>query len=475
MLCQGGSNIAFSSVPTVVDHIKPGQGNGSLEAMTPPLPPEIIHQILQDLSDSSGLFSKTNLNQCALVCRAWLPKARSLVFHTIAINPGPMKFASIRSFLRLCNSPLETLSQSGVQTLRVSQYLVDNHKQGNQCYLERLLNWRSCDGKRTIRTILPNLKRLSLMFIDWRTISEEGMKVLLEGFKSVAELELYQVNFDSYDEFTSLLHSMPLLHSLDMTGCGGPSPIKRPPVSDRPLGNLKNVSIRCLKDTKLLRALVPSPNLRVFRCYQPPYASDGEVFEASDVNGLLESASSSLEEFVFEAGYTTFGLTTLGEYHPFAYRFHAYHMPQDRYLDELDLTKYPSLRLVDLTIMTPRLVDILDRLARPSNNHHRSRLKVLRLPYLNSIVDLDWTRLDQILQRPYFSELTTIECSFCCIFSPDDVVNQPRAIQYDAPDPDSFAEYELQARLSRFRQQLPMCDQRGILDPQVDYWYTQRL
>ncbi|ESK94225.1 hypothetical protein Moror_8296 [Moniliophthora roreri MCA 2997] len=164
------------------------------------------------------------------------------------------------------------------------------------------------------------------------------------------------------------------------------------------------------------------------------------MFEAIAINLLLNSATTSLEEIVFEAGY--FANWQLGVL--------------ERYLDGLDLTKHPNLRVIDLTVMTPQLIDVLERIAN-SSTHHKSRLEVLRLPHLTSINNLDWSRLDGVLQHPYFSGLTELTCNLCCIFSQDDVVAKT-----------------LQTRLLQLGMYLPMCEQRGILVPHVDYWYASR-
>ncbi|KAI3607490.1 hypothetical protein WG66_005197 [Moniliophthora roreri] len=423
--------------------------------MSPPLPPELIEFILSYLRDIPGT-SKADINHCALVCRAWMPKARSLVFNTLSLRPGSSK-TTVQQFLRLCESPLQTLSVAGIKTFAVCQDPKETSDRAD-FYLDNLLTWCSSDGKRTIQTVLPSLKRLSLSCIAWWTVSDDAKRALHEGFNTVAELELYQVHFDSYHEFTDLLHAIPLLHSIDITGCRGSTCSNLVPCR-RPLENLRQVTIRCPQDAKLLHALVPSPNLRVFRCHQPSYASDvnGEMFEAIAINLLLNSATTSLEEIVFEAGY--FANWQLGVL--------------ERYLDGLDLTKHPNLRVIDLTVMTPQLIDVLERIAN-SSTHHKSRLEVLRLPHLTSINNLDWSRLDGVLQHPYFSGLTELTCNLCCIFSQDDVVGQPWCSSYSVPDINSDAAKTLQTRLLQLGMYLPMCEQRGILVPHVDYWYASR-
>ncbi|ESK94293.1 hypothetical protein Moror_8278 [Moniliophthora roreri MCA 2997] len=427
--------------------------------MAPPLPPELVSLIFINLHNSPG-SSNVDLNRCALVCRAWMPEARSLVFRSIFLhNHYHSKASPIGArFLRLCDSPFETFSKAGVQTLIISHYA--NPKPAD-FQLDKLLTWRSPDGKRTVLDIVPKLTQLSLSWITWCTLSEQAKRVLHEGFKSVMELDLYNVVFDSYGEFAALLHTFPLLHSLKMTGCFEPSTPVPVSTSGQPLTdlNLKDVSIFGLDDAKLLDALVPSPNLRVFRCRQPSYTFDGRggSLEAERVRRLLDSASASLEEFVLDGGfYPASPATALYQY-----------------IVGLELTRYQNLRLITFTVLTPSLVDVLEGLAN-SSVHRDGQLEVLNLPYLCSIKDLDWERLDIVLQYPYFSHLKELRCSFTCRFTEEDVARQPQAPIYDTPDTDSEAARDLEMQLLEFRTHLPICEKRGILVPIIDYWYASK-
>ncbi|ESK94232.1 hypothetical protein Moror_8303 [Moniliophthora roreri MCA 2997] len=409
--------------------------------MVPGLPLELVQLILDKLYAIPGP-KLADLDACALVCRAWIPKARSLAFRTISFgNPCG----------RVTEGPRDDSPES-IRALNISQYPSSSDtSDSTDFHLDNLLIWRSSDGKRTIRTILPGLKQISFYSVKWGTVSELGRSMLHEGFQAVDNLELEAVEFQSYDGFTTLLHSFPRLTYLSMIACKGPS--SEPVPSVRPPENLQYLWICTLQDVKLLHSLEPLPNWQGVAFARHTSASN-------DHEGVLEATA--INQLMVQAVPTLWG---------FALRANHYSIWSDQYLDKLDLTRYPKLHFLDLAVMSSRLVDFLERLANSSPPSRR--LRVLWLPDLCSIRGLDWKRLDSVLQHPYFSDLRALKCDFICRFTTEDVIRQPQALHYDIPDSDSGAEAELRCRLLEFTARLPMCQQRGILVAVVKYRYDK--
>ncbi|KAF9265738.1 hypothetical protein L218DRAFT_115411 [Marasmius fiardii PR-910] len=422
--------------------------------MRPPLPFELLSVILTGLSQS-------DLLQCALVCRAWLPISRPLVFRTISLYSG--KPVAVKRFLRLCDSPHETFSTADIQTLSISHYLSKRSEKPEHLPLNRLSTWRSSDGKRTIPGIFHKLRRLTCFWVDWFMLMEETKRTLSAGFKGVTDLELYSTTFEQYEEFSALLHSFPVLRSMEMTDCRGPAPDSECTFTDMPSGSgghasLEYLTVCRMRDAKLIQSLIPSPSLRKFNWWHQSFLEsdrDSESYRVlSMVNQVLLSATSSLEE--------------LGVY------FGCYHHASigRSVFEYLDLSKHARLRSIGLSASPDYIVHFLDRLA-SANRPDPSPLKILKIPSLPSL-DLDWYNLDKILQSPYFQSLTELRCDFPCSFSPEDVTEQPKAPWYDVPDKCSTAEVDLQERMEQFRMYLPKCNQREILSLRVDYWYVPR-
>ncbi|KAJ8093105.1 hypothetical protein PM082_020588 [Marasmius tenuissimus] len=428
----------------------------------PPLPFELLCDILNEVWEPNDLY------QCALVCRAWNPVARSLVFRTgITLYPG--KPSVVKRFLRLCDSPYETFSRADIRVLSVSHYLLKRTDKPEQLPLNRLLTWRSTDGKRTMSTILPRLARLMFYWVDWHTLTEEAKRSLSAGFKGVTDLELYSTTFEQYDEFSALLHSFPVLRTMEMTECKGPSPDSECTFTDTPSGSgghakLEYLSVRRMRDARLIQLLIPSPSLRNFNWWHQysflDWGTDVDTFNKvlSMVNQVLLSASSSLEEL---------GLYFGSYYHESMTR------ASFEYLQTLDLSRHTRLRNIELSVHPDCIVPFLRRLADKHHNHDTGPLQVLKIPSLPGL-ELDWYSLDRTLECLYFRSLSELRCDFPCSFSPEDVTEQPKAVWYDAPDSNSTAEIDLQERLEQFKMHLPKCSERGILVPRVEYWYVPR-
>ncbi|KAG7086567.1 hypothetical protein E1B28_002514 [Marasmius oreades] len=424
--------------------------------MQPALPHELLSLILGELPEP-------NLLQCALVCRAWNPISRSLVFRTISLYSG--KPVAVKRFLRLCDSPYETFSTANIQVLSISHYLSKRSEKPEHLPLNRLLTWHSSDGKRTIPTMFHRLRRLTLFWVDWSMLVEEAKRTLSAGFKGVTDLELYSSTFAQYDEFSALLHSFPVLRSMEMTECRGPSPESECTFTEMPSGSgghasLEYLSICRMRDAKLIQLLVPSPSLRSFIWWHLSFLEsdrDKESFRVlSMVNQVLLSASSTLEE--------------LGIY------FGCYYQASigRSVFEYLDLSRYTRLRSIGLSASPECIMYFLNRLASIGHpEHDHSPLKVLKIPSLPSL-DLCWYMLDNVLQSSYFSSLCELQCDFPCSFSPEDVTEQAKALWYDAPDKRSTAEIDLQERMEHFRMYLPRCNKRGILKLRVEYWYVPR-
>ncbi|ESK94234.1 hypothetical protein Moror_8305 [Moniliophthora roreri MCA 2997] len=323
--------------------------------------------------------------------------------------------------------------------------------------LNRLLSWRSRDGSRTIATVLNQLDRLSLHWINWSSLTNDAKTILRDGFHSITLLALSCISFHSAEEFVGLLRSFPALCSLELVRCEGPSEYQYSLSGSK----LNIISISGLREASLIHLLTPCPALRTFRCnlYDAGYLSDHnhEIAEASAITRLLASAGSSLEEF-------NCSVRPFPEYSRFLL---------DKYLSSLRLSNNNCLRKIELDsrVHPPFILSFLDHLA--NMDERPPYLHILELPHLPSL-SLDWVKLDEILQKPFFHALYELRTDIQCTFDQYDVVRQRAAAWYPMPDLDSVAESVLRGNVVQFRTRLTQCNERGILVLDVHYEYAPK-
>ncbi|KAF9264489.1 hypothetical protein L218DRAFT_223845 [Marasmius fiardii PR-910] len=325
-----------------------------------PLPIELIHLIIRFLSDC-----KPALASCALVCRSWVPISRSILLNHIDIS------TTVEPFLKLLENPLQTVSIAHVESLTVS------HSRYAPTLFNRLLTWRSSDGHRTLSSILPYLKCLTLNRVGWWTLSGEAKENLLKEFLTIKHIKLTMTAFDTYDDFLPLINSFPLLEELDLDTVRPalhwePSvPLDPESVSLPP--NLHRISLKQIDDWQMIDFLAPCPKLEVLNCRFLNFDTVSPEC-TSAICRMLRSSGESLLWFGFEIeGYQ--------------------HRPMDNSRDgtTLDLSKNSNLGYLYLSPyhILPTLKSFTRCLDPP-------QFLSLCLPRFQ---ELDWESIDYLLSR----------------------------------------------------------------------------
>ncbi|KAK7047643.1 hypothetical protein VNI00_006411 [Paramarasmius palmivorus] len=414
------------------------------------LAPELLEPIFLDLRDD-----KPSLKNCSLVDRTFLSLARPHLFHTIRLFQN-----NVEPFLELCNDPLETISGT-IRSFTVSQnrFIESEPKDKrlqNSPALNRLLTWRSSDGKRTLTTVLSRVSTLSLAWIGWWALDDDAKRMLLEEFQSVKELKMWMTGFDTYDEFSTLVSSFKHLESLTLETIR-PFRNERAESSNatqqRTVSNtLQNIALKDVQDAELIRRLTPCHALRSFHCHFVNFG-DFTVERAVAIGQLLASAGSTLEEFSF----TIQAAGSLNRGTVLAARFHPY----------IDLTKNTNLRTIKLWIEDSAFqLPFLENLTKDETGSE-PHIEVLDIHYLSQL-DLDWAQLDAMLQHPVYSQLREVRAYVQVTYGYSDVVGQPRT-WYEAPNSDSKAARNMEKKMAEFRKKLPRTNERGILELRENY------
>ncbi|KAL0571855.1 hypothetical protein V5O48_010108 [Marasmius crinis-equi] len=409
------------------------------------IPFDLLNPIIAELEGC-----RPALKSCGLVCHTWLQISRPLLLRSISFDQY-----QIEPFLRLCDSPSETISLARVQEFSIAQNRVidindSSGNSGQNCLaFNRLLGWRPSEGTgRSILGVLKDVKTLSLAWIGWWSLDAEARGRLLEGVRSVKTLKLWMMGFERYDQAQALIKSFPALSSLTLTTI---RPIRDSGISLEPFSSrLVHLKLHDIEDAHLIQALVPCPALRTFECDYVNFA-DFDHGRAEALGKLLASAGSSLEVFSFTinaAGMLDNGVALDG-------RFKL-----------LNLSRNPNLRRIELWIDdSSYLIPFFERLTTVPN-----RVETLDIYYLQES-DIDWARFDKILLHSSFSSLRELNCVVFGYFELQDVVGQPRG-WYKAPNVGSQAEVKMKRDTAEFKANLPGLYSRDILRVQPKWRYV---
>ncbi|KDQ09601.1 hypothetical protein BOTBODRAFT_36854 [Botryobasidium botryosum FD-172 SS1] len=392
------------------------------------LPNELISIIIDYLHDD-----KPTLKICALICRDWIAPSRSHLLRSIRVYQY-----GVDKFILLCDNPFSTIHYVRAFELAASQ----KHEKEfyNNTALRKLLTWRSPDGQRTIATALPQLKSLSLCHIGFWILSDEA-KEGFAGFRSLRELSMLNVIFESRDQLSALLSLLPQLEILSLTDIqvyhtrGRHSAVAL-------LSKLHTIKMKTTRHMHrgIVDVFTPCRSLRVFHLHVRSFS--GSSFACGDeVGRLLASAGPSLKEFSAHAQSL---LWSDGDVDDTSIRFQPIDLTQNTCLQRISLDirdgHIPFLRqLADATRLSPSFTPTLQS------------LEIKYLPQLT----INWGAFDHLLQLPYFAELS--ELKYYIHVSP----TERGMMDADEKAGDGTVRREAEV----FAARLPRCKARGILCP----------
>ncbi|KAK0235000.1 hypothetical protein EDD85DRAFT_63450 [Armillaria nabsnona] len=410
------------------------------------LPTELCNLIIGHLHDS-----KPSLFACSLVCRAWVPECRFHLFHTVVLYRD-----TADPFFQLFESPHATIASSHTRELDVAQNTVT--RGGN---LDgELLDGLAFQGvlSRCPADVFEHVQKLSVTWVGWWTLSEAERLSIGHRFKIATELALWMVYFRTDEEFLALVTSFPALEILSLQTIR---------FQDKDLeenhsyvehtlpAKLHTISLNDVSNPHVIRSLIPCPSLRVFNCH---YVNFGDFTPAlaKDFGQLLLSAGERFEElgFTIQAG----ALLNDG-------------VDLDARFKLIDLARIPNLKRIKFLIEDNRyLIPFLRRLA--GSGSSTPMLETLDIYYLSEY-DLDWEKLDDILQHPYFHVLREIKTTIETPFNLLDVGGQESENfgWYSKPNDGSRAHIEMGRNIAKFMGRLPKCRARGVLRPAEIYHF----
>ncbi|RPD59976.1 hypothetical protein L226DRAFT_462971 [Lentinus tigrinus ALCF2SS1-7] len=175
------------------------------------IPQEMYEEILANLQDD-----EVSLQNCTLVCRAWLPRARHHLFHSITLDPSS-RSPRFKELIRSCQdvAPLvRVLELRGRAWARRGWWDPENGLPAN-------LMWPTLPGmqnhpSRRDSDVLETLSWLRGTFTSSSSPSHDPVAAI--SLPNVRSLRLDEVTFNS-DTAAFLAAAFPRLESLTLNGC----------------------------------------------------------------------------------------------------------------------------------------------------------------------------------------------------------------------------------------------------------------
>ncbi|KAK1223597.1 hypothetical protein PQX77_013526 [Marasmius sp. AFHP31] len=425
----------------------------------PFLPLELVIIVLRELGDA-----KYALCRASLVCRSWLPVARSLLFRHIRIQPLGLECQLV---LGLCESPLETFSLARAHELSIdSRHHTVVPPTPHPTDLNCLLNWRSSDGQRTLTTVLKHVSDLKLSGLRWWTLDTCAKRAMLDGFRFVTKLHLSRLLFDVFDtptsnatdDFVALLNSFPALEALDIESIHLPLNSAQHEHRQVPT-KLRSISLKEVGgSSRVMECLAPCPNVEVlaFTNLRPRHWFLLTLEWAIALAGILNSAGESLKELTLAI--------PPGPVDPQA------SPALDLFLELLNTSATPNLEHINLSTDDPLFtLSFLQRLAASYDRFKGASLRLLSIPPLASLPQIpdqfDFGQLDRLLQHPVFAKVHELRFQIHAhAYGELIYMLDPNERGQGA---DSLFEMMIQRKISEFRRLMPLCDERGILRAEV--------
>lgn len=164
-------------------------------ATTPisPLPAELTDLIIDSLEGETR-----TLLSAALVCRAWLSRARFHTFHALHLTPD-----NVDGFLALLAAPASTLGHGRTRALHVQQ----NETHGREPLLDKLLSCACTPAAFT------HLEHLTVLYANW---TPRAAAARTGAFACVTVLELCLPGYPSVDDFVDFVCAHPALRKLKL-------------------------------------------------------------------------------------------------------------------------------------------------------------------------------------------------------------------------------------------------------------------
>ncbi|KAL0577620.1 hypothetical protein V5O48_004381 [Marasmius crinis-equi] len=420
----------------------------------PTLPLEVQILIFHHLKDSSSNFRgySSTLAVCGLVCRAWVSPSRTALFRRFVLDDQ-----SVNEFLQLYDDPLETFSLARICQLDYQQsevrrriYLEDFDQPC--CTFNNVLKWQSSDGKRDFATLLSSVEWIELGYFGWDTLDGEGRRRLAGCFASIKGVKLFGTEFHSSHAFRSFIQSLSSLRSLhldDVVVWAGPDVVTADRSDwewslDEEPNCLHTITLEQLSSrdgTNAIESLIPCPSLQNFSYSHYSGMKAHSSSRAAIVGRLLSSAGNSLEQL---------SITTWSK---------CDETTDENTFRTIDLSLNPNIRRIDLSIQASAYLNpFLERLI-VSTGHAAGEpcLQSLSIEHLPQL-ELDWGRLDNLLQHSFFSALREISCEM--------YLQEPEAHDESLQ---SVVPRAVVTKVEEFRSRLPQCERRGILKINVKY------
>ncbi|KAF8622023.1 hypothetical protein AX15_007313 [Amanita polypyramis BW_CC] len=344
------------------------------------IPPEIIDLFFEYLHLDRD---KRTLGSCSLVCKAWLPIARHHLLSDVTVV--------LSTFER--DDLLEELIPSPLCT--IAPYLHTLHIQGSCPALPPLI------VQAAIKVVhsLPNIRNITLQDITWPLISTELMDIILSY--DLTSLSFSFVFFATSHQLYQLLSAFPRLSTLKL-GFG----------------------VRWMENNHEAHTSKPLQSVR-----RLSFDASKEMLMSFLLQSTTPLSIDDLEMWFISSPQKTMVHKFLGRTMPKHLTLDFGKIGQGPGMINFDLSSHLELRSLTLTLEglilsrsyyhSPEATWTACMALLSSIKSRSLEFLTIGLLSLNSVVGLDWTRLDDLLEGDAFKNLKTVSIKLYVVTDPE--------------------------------------------------------
>ncbi|THU90320.1 hypothetical protein K435DRAFT_781291 [Dendrothele bispora CBS 962.96] len=425
--------------------------------MTSPPRPElhldIVNLVIDELHDS-----RSDLKTCALVCRSWVSQSRFHLFSTICLSN---RQNNVSSFLALCASPYSTIPSARTSNLAIFTDLLSGVKYKDKqlqypVVFDQVLTWRSPHYGKSIADVFRHLQTLSLDWIGCWSFPQTAKSMLNLAFQTVTELKLRQIVFETGDEFLEFLSSLICLEKLCLLCVVLHAPAQSSTIQLNAFSSrfhtIELTNVSSPHSELVIRAITPCHSLKNLSVHVLNFREISADCSMA-FGDLLVSAGPSLESFGFrvQADQTLKGNVDL-----------------DASLKHINFTENCNLRNITLDVDdSTYLVPFLERLTKTRYPPSLEKLHIPKLVPEMGSTRVDYKRINELLQHPYFSTLVEFRCTQCVTFVdpdewfPDEWFDEPIVVTQPLK--------EMELKIKELKAAMPKLADEGILQVDKDF------
>ncbi|PIL24520.1 hypothetical protein GSI_14276 [Ganoderma sinense ZZ0214-1] len=364
------------------------------------LPPELCDQTIDHLWDDPDA-----LRACSLTCKDWLPSSRYHLFRNVRLRHSD----DVTRFRALLDSN-PTIAPCVRKLSLSAEYNCGGAAREDDAWV---------NSAAELFSVLQHVTTLALARVRWHALSGRTRAAFTGLFKSVRQLFLFEVAFDTSRDVVAFLSAFPALRELYFHAVSwatdSPAPFELEDGSDAPLDTTSKIPRMQLSylfldptssPTLVTEWLLRRPGSHALQTIQLCWR---ELGSTKAVGALLRASGSALESLHVEFPSPPSPSSPSS----------PSHLDMDALRDDLSLAHNPQLRALHFGGLDVRAAQqgtrrlfpwvwVTAMLAQVHSRHLQELSFMLEIADVRDLRALDWARIDAALGREEFRGLVVV-------------------------------------------------------------------